>query len=76
MAYANRAIIANPRLNRLEVLNSTELRKTKKAPPPLDYRNGTSKSLNARDLGNRISKDLCYSVPKELIKAACLLSEN
>ncbi|KAH7219761.1 pectate lyase superfamily protein-domain-containing protein [Fusarium oxysporum] len=44
MAHANRAIIANPRPNRLEVLNSTELRKTEKAPPPLDYRNGTSKT--------------------------------
>ncbi|RKL32578.1 Glucan 1,3-beta-glucosidase [Fusarium proliferatum] len=76
MAHANRAIIANPRPNRLEVLNSTELRKTEKAPPPLDYRNGTVKSLNARDSGNGTSKDLRYSVPEELIKAARLLSEN
>ncbi|KAF4495466.1 Glucan 1,3-beta-glucosidase [Fusarium agapanthi] len=76
MAHANRAIIANPRPNRLEVLNSTEIRKTEKAPPPLDYRNGTSQSLNARDSGNGTSKDLRYSVPEELIKVARLLSEN
>ncbi|PNP58788.1 hypothetical protein FNYG_15021 [Fusarium nygamai] len=76
MAHANRAIIANPRPNRLEVLNSTEIRKTERAPPPLDYRNVTSKSLNARDSGNGTSKDLRYSVPEELIKAARLLSEN
>lgn len=76
MAHANRAIIANPRPNRLEVLNSTELRKTQKAPPPLDYRNITSKSLKARDSGNGTSKDLRYSVPDELIQAARLLSEN
>lgn len=76
MAHANRAIIANPRPNRLEVLNSTELRKAQKAPPPLDYRNVTTKSLKARDSGNRTTTDLRYSVPNELIKAARLLSEN
>ncbi|KAL5617780.1 hypothetical protein FOVSG1_000002 [Fusarium oxysporum f. sp. vasinfectum] len=76
MAHANRAIIENPRPNRLEVLNSTELRKAQTAPPPLDYRNVTAKSLQARGSGNRTSKDLRYSVPDELIKAARLLSEN
>ncbi|EXL67160.1 hypothetical protein FOPG_16704 [Fusarium oxysporum f. sp. conglutinans race 2 54008] len=64
MAHINHAIIANPRPNRLEVLNSTELRKTRKAPPPLNYRNVTSKSLKARDSGNRTSKDLCYSMAR------------
>ncbi|KAF4446144.1 putative glucan 13-beta-glucosidase [Fusarium albosuccineum] len=76
MAHANRAIIANPRPNRLEVLNSTELRKAQKAPPPLDYRNATAKSLKTRDSGNGTTEDLRYSVPDELIKAARLLSEN
>ncbi|KAM0211010.1 hypothetical protein ACHAQD_010475 [Fusarium lateritium] len=76
MANANRAIIANPRPNRLEVLNSTEIRRAQKSPPPLDYRNVTAKSLRARDSGNETSKDLRYSVPDELIEAARLLSEN
>ncbi|RSL89515.1 hypothetical protein CDV31_015856 [Fusarium ambrosium] len=76
MAHANRAIIANPRPNRLEVLNSTELTKAQKPPPPLDYRNVTASSLKARDSGNGTAKDLRYSVPDELIKAARLLSEN
>lgn len=76
MARANRAIIANPRPNRLEVLNSTELRKAQKAPPPLYYRNVTTKSLKARDSGNGTTEDLRYSVPDELVKAARLLSEN
>ncbi|KAJ4178027.1 hypothetical protein NW767_014962 [Fusarium falciforme] len=76
MAHANRAIIANPRPNRLEVLNATELAKAQKAPPPLDYRNVTASSLKARDSGNGTAKDLRYSVPDELIKAARLLSEN
>ncbi|KAI8660440.1 hypothetical protein NCS57_01021400 [Fusarium keratoplasticum] len=76
MAIANRAIIANPRPNRLEVLNSTELAKAQKPPPPLDYRNVTASSLKARDSGNGTAKDLRYSVPDELIKAARLLSEN
>ncbi|EXK77160.1 hypothetical protein FOQG_18126 [Fusarium oxysporum f. sp. raphani 54005] len=76
MAHINHAIIANPRPNRLEVLNSTELRKTQKAPLPLNYRSVTSKSLKARDSGNRTLKDLCYSVPNKLIQAARLLSEN
>ncbi|KAM5345868.1 hypothetical protein ACJ41O_011729 [Fusarium nematophilum] len=76
MAHANRAIVANPRPNRLEVLNSTELAKTQRAPPPLDYRNVTAKSLEVRDSGDGTSKDLRYSVPDELVKAARLLSEN
>ncbi|KAJ3466400.1 hypothetical protein MRS44_007058 [Fusarium solani] len=76
MAHANRAIIANPRPNRLEVLNATELAKAQKPPPPLDYRNVTASSLKARDSGNGTAKDLRYSVPDELIKAARLLSEN
>ncbi|EKJ74240.1 hypothetical protein FPSE_05537 [Fusarium pseudograminearum CS3096] len=75
MAHANHAIIANPRPNRLEVLNSTELRRTQKAPPPLEYRNATTKSLKSRDTGNGTSKDLRYTIPDELIKAARLLSE-
>ncbi|EEU38415.1 uncharacterized protein NECHADRAFT_106587 [Fusarium vanettenii 77-13-4] len=76
MAHANRAIIANPRPNRLEVLNATELAKAQEPPPPLDYRNVTASSLKARDSGNGTAKDLRYSVPDELIKAARLLSEN
>ncbi|KAJ4160088.1 hypothetical protein NW754_003212 [Fusarium falciforme] len=52
------------------------LAKAQKAPPPLDYRNVTASSLKARDSGNGTAKDLRYSVPDELIKAARLLSEN
>ncbi|EXL41482.1 hypothetical protein FOCG_16286 [Fusarium oxysporum f. sp. radicis-lycopersici 26381] len=76
MAHANSAIVQNPRPNRLEVLNSTELRKAQKAPPPLDYRNVTAKTLQARGSENGTSKDFRYSVPDELIQAARLLSEN
>lgn len=76
MAHANRAIVANPRPNRLEVLDSTELKKTQKAPPPLDYRNVTANSLKARGSRNETTDNLRYTVPEELIKAARLLSEN
>ena len=76
MAHANRAIIASPRPNRLEVLNSTELRRTQEAPPPLNYHNATAISLKVRNLGNGTTEDLRYSVPNELIEAARLLSEN
>ncbi|RYP62497.1 hypothetical protein DL769_007276 [Monosporascus sp. CRB-8-3] len=81
MARANHAIVSDPRRNRFEVLNSTELAKARTPPPPLDYRsNVTTPSLEARGgkvaSGNGTERDMRYTVPDELIEAARLLSES
>lgn len=77
MARANQAIVSNPRKNRLEVLNATELIKAQTPPPPLDYRsNVTAHVLQVRGFSNGTEKDSRYSVPDELIEAARLLSES
>ncbi|KAL6401099.1 putative glucan 1,3-beta-glucosidase [Ilyonectria robusta] len=81
MARANHAIVSNPRPNRLEVLNSTELSRARKPPPLLDYSgNATASSLKFRRgdgaSGNGTEGDMRYTVPDELIEAARLLSEN
>lgn len=81
MALANKAIITNPRRNRLEVLNSTELVKTQTAPPLLDYSsNSTARLLVARSgkgsEGNEAESDMRYTLPDDLIEAARLVSES
>jgi hypothetical protein len=81
MAIANKAIITNPRPNRLEVLNSTELAKVQTPPPLLGYHgNRTAKFLEARDgkgsEGNGTERDMRYTLPDELIEAARLVSES
>ncbi|WYZ42264.1 hypothetical protein EsH8_V_001159 [Colletotrichum jinshuiense] len=85
MSVANSAIIANPRTNRLEVLNATELQYARDPPPSLDYNSigiSTSNSLLALrgQLNNTASNATGgepprYSVPKEIIVAARLVSE-
>jgi hypothetical protein len=82
MAHANQHIVANPRRNRLEVLNSTGLAEAQKPPPPLDYLN-KNKTLKLHRRANKNATqddgsehDGRYTVPKELIKAAHLVSES
>ena len=83
MAHANQHIVANPRPNRLEVLNSTGLAEAKKPPPPLDYLNNSTSSIHRRahnsNNNNNTAEsdyDARYTVPEELIAAARLLSES
>lgn len=82
MAHANHAIISEPRRNRLEVLNSTELARAWKPPAPLDY-HGNIRSLNVthsysphQGAEDETGKDFRYTVPDDLVRAAQLVSEN
>ncbi|KAH7305819.1 pectate lyase superfamily protein-domain-containing protein, partial [Stachybotrys elegans] len=79
MARANEAIIANPRRNRLEVLNATELNRAQTPPPLLDYHSNAT-TLEARSENTRGSNgtedDMRYTVPDELIEAARLVSQH
>ncbi|KAH7354209.1 pectate lyase superfamily protein-domain-containing protein [Plectosphaerella cucumerina] len=88
MSHANRDIVADPRPNRLEVLNATALQEARIPPQPLDYNaivnNSTAAPINSRrDLnGTGIRNDTLdggdprYTIPEELISAARLVSEN
>lgn len=82
MARANRAIVSDPRPNRMEVLDAAELKEARVPPPPLDYNennNGSALLMSRSNVngtsGNQTLEAPRYTVPDELITAARLVSE-